>query len=694
MPNHLADETSPYLRQHAENPVDWYPWGPRALERARHEDKPILLSIGYAACHWCHVMAHESFEDPETARVMNEHFVNIKVDREERPDVDSIYMQAVQSMTGHGGWPMTMFLTPRGEPFYAGTYFPPTDRPGMPAFRRILRVGRRRLSLQARPRRADGGRDARHLRGRQCPADGVRCRWTDTLDRAYRALATRYDAVAWGVSTARRRFPPTMTLEFLLIYARELRRTPRGAWRPRRSAHMARGGIFDQIGGGFHRYAVDDAWLVPHFEKMLYDNALLVRFGVHLWQSSADAEVRRVTEATLDWVRREMTDADGGFFASLDADSEGEEGRFYVWDERGARRHPRPDSALFKAYYGVTPGGNFEGRISCMCPDDPAVVAQRTGSLASVVAARLTRAREPCRPPARAGRGPVAMKEARRLERAHAARRRLAACAFERAGRCHAGRGERRFLARALVRPEAGVMRARHNGVTEIPGYPRRPRGRRARLPRHLRVDLRPRLARSRARDRRYHRDVVLGRRRRRASSTRLATPTPSLPGPATSPTTPSRRARPWPSICSSRLAELFDDARYARSGDAGAERAGGADGAISVGLWPYADVRRHGAFRRGHGRLLRRARIRAFRALSHVANRHLRAIARHGRGPPGEMPDIRRCLAARRRRPAAARRTCVTTMSVKRPIMRPRWPSSERLALAWAIVPDDLSNW
>ena len=367
MPNRLAHETSPYLLQHAGNPVDWWPWGAAALARAREEDKPILLSIGYAACHWCHVMAHESFEDAETARLMNERFVSIKVDREERPDLDGIYMQAVQAMTGQGGWPMTVFLTPSGEPFYGGTYFPPDDRHGLPGFRRILLS----VSEAWRAKRDDVRRAADSLLemyaagatiGESRAAAGRPAGMTpEALDQAYRDIARRFEPMAGGFGGAPK-FPQAMALDFLL---RRWSRTGDD-----RALHivshsfrkMSRGGICDQVGGGFHRYSVDALWLVPHFEKMLYDNALLANLGVHLWQATGDAEVRRVATATLEWVMREMTDARGGWYSSLDADSEGEEGKFYVWSLDELERALGDDAAWAIPYFGATDVGNFEGR--------------------------------------------------------------------------------------------------------------------------------------------------------------------------------------------------------------------------------------------------------------------------------------------------------------------------------------------
>ncbi len=393
MSNRLANETSPYLLQHAENPVDWYPWGPEALRRAKEEDKPILLSIGYSACHWCHVMAHESFEDPETARLMNEKFVNIKVDREERPDIDSIYMQAVQAMTGHGGWPMTMFLLPDGSPFYGGTYFPPDDRHGLPSFRRILEsvsdaYAKRRTSISEGAERLkqiyEGNSAAARSSGSLSP---------HTLELAYRSLAQHYDERNGGFGGAPK-FPPTMTLDFLLRYSRRTGNEHALEMVTNTFRKMARGGIYDQIGGGFARYAVDAIWLVPHFEKMLYDNALLARLGAHLWQATKDEEVRRVTTETIEWVEREMTSREGGFYSSLDADSEGYEGKFYLWTEDEIDSLLGPDACVFKSYYGVTRAGNFEGKNILFVPADPRVAAKRAGISAKLLDEILARGQQ------------------------------------------------------------------------------------------------------------------------------------------------------------------------------------------------------------------------------------------------------------------------------------------------------------
>src|SRR5687767_3401261 len=318
--NRLAAETSPYLLQHADNPVDWYPWGSDALAKAKAEDRPILLSIGYAACHWCHVMEHESFEDAETAALMNELFVNVKVDREERPDIDSIYMTAVQQMTGHGGWPMTVFLTPDGAPFWGGTYFPPEARYGIPSFRQVLRG----IHDAWTERRADVDQSAAELTGALRQSSALRPTPSpldpSILDTAYAQFSRRYDP-QWGGFGGAPKFPQAMNLEFLL---RQWRRTG-SAEALRQAGHTLRmmhaGGMYDHLGGGFARYSVDARWLVPHFEKMLYDNALLARVYLHAYQATGEEEHRRVVEETLHWVTREMTGPEGGFYSALDADS-------------------------------------------------------------------------------------------------------------------------------------------------------------------------------------------------------------------------------------------------------------------------------------------------------------------------------------------------------------------------------------
>jgi len=360
MPNRLIHETSPYLLQHAHNPVDWYPWGEEALEKARREDKPIFLSIGYAACHWCHVMAHESFEDEETAAIMNEHFVNIKVDREERPDLDQIYMQAVVAMTGQGGWPMKVFLTPDGRPFYGGTYFPPVRRFGMPSFKEVL-LGIAHAWAQDRENVEQvGGQLQKHLQqGLSFPVEDQPLQ-PGVLSEAVRSLRERYDTQNGGWGDAPK-FPQAMAIEFLL---RQATRGNQDALPMAEHAlqAMARGGMYDVVGGGFHRYSVDMRWRVPHFEKMLYDNALLARSYLYAYLLTGQPAYRRICERTLDFIVREMTHPDGGFYASLDADSEGQEGRFYVWtlDELHAALGDPADVALFTTAYGVSEEGNFD----------------------------------------------------------------------------------------------------------------------------------------------------------------------------------------------------------------------------------------------------------------------------------------------------------------------------------------------
>jgi uncharacterized protein YyaL (SSP411 family) len=393
MSNRLAYETSPYLLQHANNPVDWYAWGSEALERARAENKPILLSIGYAACHWCHVMEHESFENPATAALMNERFVNIKVDREERPDLDGIYMQAVQAMTGHGGWPMTVFLTPEGVPFYGGTYFPSEDRHGMPSFTRILNSVANAYASK-REQVEQTAASVREMYDNATAATQSAGPLTrDLLETAYRALSRLYDEAHGGFSGAPK-FPQTMSLDFLLRYS--ARRGIENAQDMVRHSflQMARGGIYDQIGGGFARYSVDAIWLVPHFEKMLYDNALLVRLGVHLWQATKDVEVRRVTVETIDWAIREMRSPDGGFYSSYDADSEGHEGKFYVWTPEEFDAVAGDDAAMLRAYWGLTADGNFEGTTILAVQMERRTLAARFRVSEQQVDAAIARARD------------------------------------------------------------------------------------------------------------------------------------------------------------------------------------------------------------------------------------------------------------------------------------------------------------
>ncbi len=357
MPNHLAGESSRYLRQHAENPVDWYPWGAEAFAKARAEDKPIFLSIGYSACHWCHVMAHESFEDEATATLLNRNFVSIKVDREERPDLDRIYMSAVQAITGGGGWPMSVFATPDGLPFYGGTYFPAQPRHGMPSFSQVL------LSI------VDAWKNKRKdlLKGGEQIVEMLEHEYESnivpeapslspkTLDDAYQGIHEQFDPTHGGWGSAPK-FPQPMALTFLLQHA------PNDSMIPQTLEAMARGGLYDQLGGGFHRYAVDARWIVPHFEKMLYDNAQLARVYLHAWHAIGTPLFRAVAEETLDYVMREMLHPQGGFYATQDADTEGEEGKFFVWTPDQVRAALGGPATRILKLYGITERGNFEGQ--------------------------------------------------------------------------------------------------------------------------------------------------------------------------------------------------------------------------------------------------------------------------------------------------------------------------------------------
>ena len=360
MPNRLANETSPYLLQHKDNPVDWFAWGEEAFAAARAADKPVLLSVGYSACHWCHVMAHESFENERIAGLMNQLYVNIKVDREERPDVDNIYMQAVQSLTGRGGWPMTVFLTPDGVPFYGGTYFPPDDRQGMPGFPRLLRA----VSDAFKEKRGDIDRAGQNLL--QAIGAPSRLQPGDTLltpallDDAGEAMLRAHDPDFGGFGSAPR-FPQAMTLDFLMRWHKRSKRPSALEAVHKTLRSMAQGGMYDQVGGGFHRYSTDAVWLVPHFEKMLYDNALLARTYLDAWKLTQEPFYRQVTEETLDYVLREMTDASGGFYSTQDADSEGEEGKFFLWTPAELEAVLGEDATLIGAYFGVSEAGNFEG---------------------------------------------------------------------------------------------------------------------------------------------------------------------------------------------------------------------------------------------------------------------------------------------------------------------------------------------
>jgi uncharacterized protein YyaL (SSP411 family) len=394
MTNRLARETSPYLLQHAENPVDWYPWGEEAFARARAEDRPVLLSVGYAACHWCHVMEHESFENPAIAQIMNDNFVSIKVDREERPDIDAIYMQAVQALTGNGGWPMTVFLTPDAVPFYGGTYFPPEDRGGMPGFPRVLTS----IAAAYRDHRPDvlkGGEEILgHLHQNKALRPEAGNLTFEDLDAAAVRLLQQFDARFGGFGQAPK-FPQPMSLEFLMrcyhrTGGRELLHAVEFSLR-----QMAAGGIYDHLGGGFHRYSTDARWLVPHFEKMLYDNAQLSRVYLQAFQVTGDATCRRVVEETLDYVLREMTGPEGGFYSTQDADSEGVEGKFFVWTPAELQEVlGDDDAALVGSYFDVSERGNFEGKNILNTPRILDIVADELRVPAERLDAAVRRGRQ------------------------------------------------------------------------------------------------------------------------------------------------------------------------------------------------------------------------------------------------------------------------------------------------------------
>jgi uncharacterized protein YyaL (SSP411 family) len=393
MPNRLAGETSPYLLQHANNPVDWYPWGSEALAAARELDRPIFLSIGYAACHWCHVMERESFEHEPTARYLNERFVSIKVDREERPDLDQVYMAAVQSMTGGGGWPMSVFLTPDGRPFYGGTYFPDEPRHGMPSFHQVLEGVDRAWREQRAEVEAAGGRLVAGLIEQARLEAGTADPTRALLDAATATIEASFDRTNGGWGRAPK-FPQPMTIEYLLR-----RHVATGDHGPllvaRRSLDaMAHGGLRDQLGGGFHRYSTDARWLVPHFEQMLYDNAQLARVYVHAWTLTGDARYREVAQGALDYMLRELTTDDGAFAASQDADTDGIEGLTFTWRGPEIADVLGPQAAaLFDAAYGVTDEGNWEGVTVLSRVLSDAVLAQRFGLAEDEVALRLADSR-------------------------------------------------------------------------------------------------------------------------------------------------------------------------------------------------------------------------------------------------------------------------------------------------------------
>ena len=391
MPNRLANEKSPYLLQHANNPVDWYPWGDEAFSRAESEGKPVFLSVGYAACHWCHVMERESFENEDTAALLNERFVSIKVDREERPDVDAVYMDAVQALTGSGGWPMSVFLTPNGKPFFGGTYFPPEDRPGMLGFPRVLRA-----VLDAYVGRRDqvdkmGDSVLQHIEQAmtaRTPADASLD--VSVLDEAFDRLATTFDQTNGGFGTAPK-FPQPMLIEFLLRHRLRTGSDDADSMIEKMLGGMARGGIYDHLGGGFARYSTDAQWLVPHFEKMLYDNAQLALAYLHAYQLMGHSSYRVVVEKTLNYLSREMRSPSGGIYSALDADSEREEGRFYVWNQdEVVAALGAEDGLIFNMAYGVSEDGNFEhGRSVLSRILDPQKLARTLGTSISEAEGRL-----------------------------------------------------------------------------------------------------------------------------------------------------------------------------------------------------------------------------------------------------------------------------------------------------------------
>jgi uncharacterized protein YyaL (SSP411 family) len=455
--NRLAGETSPYLLQHANNPVDWYPWGSEALEEAAREDKPILLSIGYAACHWCHVMERESFEDEGTARVMNDHFVPIKVDREERPDLDSIYMDAVQSMTGQGGWPMTVFLAPDGTPFYAGTYFPKEERHGIPSFTRVLEAVAEAWRDRREGIEEQGRRVAQSLERISALGESSEPLSEHVLVEAHAGLRQAFDG-RWGGFGSAPKFPQPMTLEFLL---RGHLRGYEGALEmvERTLERMAAGGMYDQLGGGFHRYSVDQRWHIPHFEKMLYDNAQLARVYLRAWQVTGRDHYQRISRETLDYLLREMRHSEGGFFSSQDADSDGEEGKFFVWtwDELVPLAGEHVARLL-----GATPQGNWEGTNVLWIPEPLDADGE-----AAVAAARpdLLRARE--------GRNRPATDD-----KILASWNGLAISAFAEAGRALSERryveaavGAAEFVLTNLRDPDGRLLRSWREGPGSIPAF-------------------------------------------------------------------------------------------------------------------------------------------------------------------------------------------------------------------------------
>jgi uncharacterized protein YyaL (SSP411 family) len=469
--NRLARETSPYLLQHAHNPVDWYAWGNEALERARREDRPILLSIGYAACHWCHVMERESFENESIAQLMNESFVCIKVDREERPDLDDIYMSATVAMSGSGGWPMTVFLTPDQQPFFAGTYFPPVDRFGRPGFRTVLQ---KLAELWRHERQAVLGQAnelTEHVRKLSGPGPSGSLR-LESQRSAVEQLAQSYDSRYGGFGKAPK-FPPAQSLELLLRYVRRTddaraRQMLRGTL-----DGMKAGGMYDQLGGGFARYSTDERWHVPHFEKMLYDNAQLAKVYTEAYQLTADAEYARIATETLDYVAREMQSPEGGYYSATDADSEGVEGKFFVWEPHEIEELlGAEDAERFCAYYDVTPQGNWEGLNVLRVQRTHEVVASELGISVEALRESLSRA-VPILYEARSKRVPPLLDD-----KVLVAWNGLMIDAFAVAARVFPERGYQESAARAatflrerLTRPDGGLYRTYRAGKAHLAAY-------------------------------------------------------------------------------------------------------------------------------------------------------------------------------------------------------------------------------
>ena len=472
MPNRLAAETSPYLQQHANNPVDWYPWGPEALALAAREDKPIFLSIGYSSCHWCHVMERESFEDPDTAELMNRLFVSIKVDREERPDLDAIYMQAVVAVSGQGGWPMSVFLTPDLKPFYGGTYYPPQDRGNFPSFRRVLEATANAYHRRRNEVAASADQIVQHLRHGAGFAGDDEELTPAVLDTAFKRLAPSLDP-EWGGFGNTIKFPQPMVHEFLLRYGDRSGEPTAQVMVDLTLDRMMRGGIYDHLGGGFHRYATDRSWLTPHFEKMLYDNALLVRLYVHAFQAIGRPEYRRVAEETVDFVLRDMRGAEGGFYTALDADSEGREGLFYVWSRAEILQRLGQDAGeRFCRVYGVTAAGNFEGANILFLPQELPTAAQELSVPAEQLAAELAH-----------GRAALLAARAQRVwpfldDKVLTGWNALmlgalaeAAAVFDRADYLHAAEANADFLLLTMRDADGRLLRTYRAGETKLKGY-------------------------------------------------------------------------------------------------------------------------------------------------------------------------------------------------------------------------------